>query len=287
MSLSPKTHNELLSGFAAPLVLQLGEGEVSARRLALLAAVAETGSISGAAKRIGMTYKAAWDAVEAMNNLAGQALVSSQHGGQGGGGARLTPLGERIVRTQRRLGEALDAVLEQFRSEDGGLENLSILRSLHMKTSARNALRGTVREVRHGAVNSEVTLHLQGDDYLNVIVTRESAETMGLTPGKPVWALIKASWIILAAPDECLNVVRAQPAVRPHHASSGRRGERRSGAGAGRGQHPGCHRHRGQPGYLGLQSRRACLRSDQVQPHHPGRGRLIHPAGADSFAPVA
>ncbi|MEW6445739.1 MAG: TOBE domain-containing protein [Pseudomonadota bacterium] len=186
--------------------LQLGEGEVSARRLALLAAVAETGSISGAAKRIGMTYKAAWDAVEAMNNLAGQALVSSQHGGQGGGGARLTPLGERIVRTQRRLGEALDAVLEQFRSEDGGLENLSILRSLHMKTSARNALRGTVREVRHGAVNSEVTLHLQGDDYLNVIVTRESAETMGLTPGKPVWALIKASWIILAAPDECLNV---------------------------------------------------------------------------------
>lgn len=120
--------------------------------------------------------------------------------------APLTLLGERILATQRCLSESLDAVLEQFRSEDGGLENLSILKRLHMKTSARNALLGTVREVHHGAVNSEVTLHLQGDDYLNVIVTKESAEAMELTLGKSVWALIKASWIILAAPDECLKV---------------------------------------------------------------------------------
>ena len=78
MSLSPEAHNGLLAmaasltlpNFTAPLVLQLGGGEVSSRRLALLCAVAQTGSISGASKRIGMTYKAAWDAIEAMNNLA-------------------------------------------------------------------------------------------------------------------------------------------------------------------------------------------------------------------------
>jgi len=210
MSLSPEIHNDALTkAFAAPLVLQLGGGEVSARRLALLAGVAETGSISGAARRVGMTYKAAWDAIEAMNNLAGQPLVQSQHGGRHGGGARLTPLGERILVAQRRLERALGAVLEQFR-EGGELEilgeSLSMLRNLYMKTSARNALRGTVEEVRHGAVNSEITLRLQGEDCLHAIITKDSAEAMGLAPGRSAWALVKASWVILAAPDECVRI---------------------------------------------------------------------------------
>ncbi|MFZ5537723.1 MAG: TOBE domain-containing protein [Pseudomonadota bacterium] len=211
MSSSPGQHiAPLAEAFAAPLVLQLGGGEVSARRLALLSAVAEAGSISGAARKVGMTYKAAWDAIEAMNNLAGQPLVQSQHGGKHGGGARLTPLGERILATQRRLERALGAVLEQFRGEDGGLEtmgeSLLMLRSLYMKTSARNALRGTVEEVRHGAVNSEVTLRLQGEDCLHVIVTKESAQALGLGPGKAATAIIKASWVILAAADEGVRV---------------------------------------------------------------------------------
>ena len=206
MTLSPKVHNGWLPCFAAPLVLQLGEGEVSARRLALLSAVAATSSISGAAKQVGMTYKAAWDAIEAINNLAGQPLVQSQHGGSGGGGARLTAFGERIVAAQKRLQEALSSVLEQFEGEDGGLEHLTTLRNLYMKTSARNALRGTIEEVRHGAVNSEITLRLQGEDCLHAIITKDSATSMGLEPGKVATAIVKASWIILAAPDECVKV---------------------------------------------------------------------------------
>ena len=206
MSLSPKAHNEWMPCFAAPLVLQLGEGEVSARRLALLSALAETGSISGAAKRIGMTYKAAWDAIEAINNLAGQPLVQSQHGGSGGGGARLTAFGERIVATQKRLQDALAGVLAQFEGEDGGLEHLTTLRNLYMKTSARNALRGTIEEVRHGAVNSEITLRLQGEDCLHAIITKDSATSMELVPGKVATAIVKASWIVLAAPGECVKV---------------------------------------------------------------------------------
>ncbi|MDM7322468.1 MAG: TOBE domain-containing protein [Gammaproteobacteria bacterium] len=211
MSSSHGQHIDALNeAFTAPLVLQLGGGEVSARRLALLAGVAETGSISGAARHVGMTYKAAWDAIEAMNNLAGQPLVQSQHGGKYGGGARLTPLGKRILATQRRLERVLGAVLEQFRKEDGGLEtmgeSLLMLRSLYMKTSARNALRGTVENVRHGAVNSEITLRLQGEDCLHAIVTKESAQSLRLEPGKVATAIIKASWVILAAPEECIRI---------------------------------------------------------------------------------
>ncbi|MEF3192940.1 MAG: winged helix-turn-helix domain-containing protein [Halothiobacillaceae bacterium] len=116
--------------FLAPVVLRLGDGEVSSRRLALLSAVAEVGSISGAARRIGMTYKAAWDAIEAINNLAGAPLVQTQHGGKDGGGARLTPMGERLLAMHRRLESVVGQVLEGFKGEDDGLENLSMLRGL-------------------------------------------------------------------------------------------------------------------------------------------------------------
>ena len=59
-----------------------------AGRIGLLAQIAESGSISKAAKAIGMSYKAAWDAIDIMNNLAGQPLVERTVGGKGGGGER-------------------------------------------------------------------------------------------------------------------------------------------------------------------------------------------------------
>ena len=75
-----------------------------------------------------------------------------------------------------------------------------------MKTSARNALRGMIEDVRHGAVNSEVTLRLQGDDCLHAIITKDSAHSLGLAPGKEATAIVKASWVILAAPEGCVKV---------------------------------------------------------------------------------
>lgn len=75
-----------------------------------------------------------------------------------------------------------------------------------MRTSARNALRGTVAAVKEGAVNAEVALELAGGDRLYAIVTMESLRGLGIAVGLPAWALIKASWVILAAPDECRKV---------------------------------------------------------------------------------
>lgn len=203
MSLSPEGH---IGSFVAPLHLKLGEGEVSPRRLDLLAAVRQCGSINAAAKQVGMTYKAAWDAVEAMNNLAGQPLVVARHGGRGGGGAELTAAGTWIVEAHERLKCLQEAFMAQLQGDDDIHTALDLLRRLEMKTSARNALHGTIEEVREGAVNSEVTLRLAGDDCLHAIVTRESAHEMGLAAGMPAWALIKASWVILAAPEECVKV---------------------------------------------------------------------------------
>ena len=66
-------------------------------RVELLSAIAAHGSITAAAKAVGISYKGAWDAIEAMNNLAGEPLLERVAGGKGGGGTRLTSRGTQLV----------------------------------------------------------------------------------------------------------------------------------------------------------------------------------------------
>ncbi|UPT57273.1 TOBE domain-containing protein [Dickeya zeae] len=74
-----------------------------------------------------------------------------------------------------------------------------------MSVSARNQLNGTVASVTEGAVNSEVVLTLESGETLTTVITRNSVATLGLVPGKPALALIKAPWVILASADCGLN----------------------------------------------------------------------------------
>lgn len=66
-------------------------------RVELLKGIRETGSISRAAKAMKMSYKAAWDAIDAINNACGCEIVQSRPGGTRGGGSSLTPEGERLL----------------------------------------------------------------------------------------------------------------------------------------------------------------------------------------------
>ncbi len=66
-----------------------------------------------------------------------------------------------------------------------------------MKLSARNTLKGKIVSVKSGVVNSEVTLELPGGAQIVAVVTKESAETLGLVNGKTAYAVIMASSIII------------------------------------------------------------------------------------------
>lgn len=66
-----------------------------------------------------------------------------------------------------------------------------------MKVSARNQFKGTVSEVRPGSVYTEVLIQLKGGDTLDATVTKESAESLAIAPGKDVIAMIKAPHVIL------------------------------------------------------------------------------------------
>jgi molybdopterin-binding protein len=67
-----------------------------------------------------------------------------------------------------------------------------------MKISARNMLKGKVKKLNHGAVNSEVVVELDGGAEVVSIITKTSAEALGLAEGKDVYAVVKASNVMIA-----------------------------------------------------------------------------------------
>jgi molybdopterin-binding protein len=67
-----------------------------------------------------------------------------------------------------------------------------------MKISARNVLKGKVAKVTHGAVNSEVVVQLPGGVEIISIITKKSAKSLTISKGKEVYAVIKASNVMIA-----------------------------------------------------------------------------------------
>lgn len=180
-------------------------------RVRLLEAIAQYGSISKAARHVPLSYKAAWDAVDAMNNLADQPLVERSAGGRAGGGTVLTPHGQRVVALYRAVeGEyqaALDRLSSQMAQAPGGDVQAfqRLLRRMSVRTSARNQFVGTVHTLTEGAVDVEVLVQLDAGLQLAAVVTRASAESLGLVPGAEVMALVKSSSLLLLT-DESLRV---------------------------------------------------------------------------------
>lgn len=174
-------------------------------RLALLETVAEKGSINAAAKALGLTYKAAWEAVDALNNLSEMPLVERVAGGVHGGGTRLTAHGQKVLALFRDIDGEFRRFLEAMgagpASFDRFFDAFRHVRRWRMKTSARNQFVGRVARVTPGAVNSEVVLDIGGGTELVAVVTRESADNLGLAPGVEAHALVKAPWVILTTDD--------------------------------------------------------------------------------------
>jgi molybdopterin-binding protein len=67
-----------------------------------------------------------------------------------------------------------------------------------MKISARNNLKGKVKEVNMGMVNAEIVIELPGGAEITSIITKSSAERLGIEVGKDVTAIVKASNVIVA-----------------------------------------------------------------------------------------
>lgn len=176
-------------------------------RIRLLEEIEKYGSITQAARRVPLSYKAAWEAVDAMNNLADQALVERSTGGRNGGGTRLTEHGRRIIAlyraVEREYQESLDRLATELDSGHSGdvQQFRRVLRRMSLRTSARNQFLCTVSGMREGDVDYEVFLRMEGGAELIAVITRESAEILGLAMGSEVFALVKASSLLILTDD--------------------------------------------------------------------------------------
>lgn len=184
-----------------PMIDLRGAGtSLTPQRARLLQALEAHGSISAAARAVGMSYKGAWDAIAALNQLTSQPLVVAETGGSGGGGARLTDMGRRVLAFHQAL-TALQHRLLAGATDAGNLDHiLERLGHLMLKTSARNQFEGTIHAIQRGAVNSEVILDLDGGDRITAIVTNRSVDDLGLREGGSAIALVKSSFVVLSAP---------------------------------------------------------------------------------------
>ncbi|MCP1375285.1 TOBE domain-containing protein [Dyella lutea] len=186
------------------LSLHAGNRQVAGQdRIELLAAIGESGSISAAARAVGMSYKGAWDAVDAMNNLADEPLVVRAAGGHRGGGTTLTPRGQRLVEAFRVVAaEHARYVARLGALDEASSRDLQLMRRFALRTSARNQLAGTVVALEPGEVNDLVGLRLPGGQTLQVTITRASTEELALTVGAEAIALIKAPAVTLVPADD-------------------------------------------------------------------------------------
>lgn len=173
-------------------------------RIRLLEAIERYGSISRAAKAVPLSYKAAWDAVDAMNNAAEEPLVQRSTGGRHGGGTVLTEYGRRLVAMYRAVEQEYQAALDRLAGQLGESGSLDVrqfqnmLRRMSVRTSARNQFTGTVSAMHEGSAGFEVRLRLDESNELTAAITQESAETLGLKIGAEVHALVKATAVALS-----------------------------------------------------------------------------------------
>ena len=172
---------------------------VGLERIALLEAVAGLGSISAAAKHVGLSYKGAWDGIQALNNLFDAPLVSAAPGGRSGGTTEVTPRGQAVIRAFRAAEREVGAAFARLEADLSG--DAEPLWSLGLRTSARNALRGVVTAIEGDGVTAVLTLALGGDLFLHASVTQRSVEDLGLAPGRPAIALVKSSFVRIAEGD--------------------------------------------------------------------------------------
>ena len=184
--------------------------ESTDKRIDILRRIGEAGSISEAARRAGVSYKAAWQAVETLGNLAGTRLVDKAVGGSGGGGAVLTPAGQRVLEAAALLDQARAGVLALLAPGPRGQPGAPGLAAMALRTSMRNQFPCVVNTLRSTGGLVRVGLELPGGGLIFSRITRESAQLLQLEQGRQVLALCKATAVLVAlhvGPAEAQNLV--------------------------------------------------------------------------------
>jgi len=176
----------------------LGKPFLLEKRIDLLHAIEEHGSISKAAKAVPMSYKSAWEAVDTMNSLSPEPIVSRETGGKDGGGTTITAYGQQLLENYAVLKKEhtrfLASLSELTDIESGAFKTIG---RLAMQISARNQIQAKVVSVECENVNAKIHLKLKSGQELLSVITREAVESLHIEEKQTIIAIFKSTAVLL------------------------------------------------------------------------------------------
>ena len=177
-----------------------GKSFLGPGRIELLHMIEKTGSINAAAKEMKMSYKAAWERINSMNELADQPIIQRQTGGKGGGGTTLTSYAHELIKTYERLDELHRQFINRF-SEAGDNPKLlaNILNRTFLTTSARNQIPSVISDIEFHDLSTVVSILLSGETKIFSTITSKSVTSMNLHVSSDIYAIIKSSDIKISS----------------------------------------------------------------------------------------
>ena len=177
----------------------LGQPFLLEKRIELLRAIEQHGSISKAAKAVPMSYKSAWEAVDTMNALSPEPIVSRETGGKDGGGTTVTAYGKQLLENYAILKEEHTRFLERLSEltdvQSGAFKTIG---RLAMQISARNQIQAKVVSVEAQDLKAKIVLKLKSGKELTSIITNEALESLHIEKDQTVIAIFKSNAVILS-----------------------------------------------------------------------------------------
>lgn len=169
------------------------------KRITLLEAIERVGSINKAAKEVPMSYKSAWEAVYRISNLCPSPVVTKETGGQGGGGATLTPYGKNLIRTYTFIKEENRKFLEKLTQiTDFKTGALTSLKRISVEISARNQIQGIIDAITTDGVNASILIRIKSDTSIQSVITHQAYLSLNLKEGDEITAIFKSSSVLLS-----------------------------------------------------------------------------------------
>lgn len=173
---------------------------VDPKRIALLREIAQCGSINQAAKNAKVSYKSAWDHLQAMNQISPKPLLERSTGGKNGGGTQLTGYAYRLLQLYDLLSQTQQKAFAILQDENIPLTNLvNATAHFSLQSSARNQLFGKVKIIEKQNAQVMVGIDIAGlSQLIYACITEKSAVRLQLVLNQEIMLMFKAPWLNLS-----------------------------------------------------------------------------------------
>jgi molybdate transport system regulatory protein len=161
----------------------------------LLRRISEKGSLTVAAKLVGISYRNAWGRIKKLESNYGFRILDTKVGGVKGGSARLTPRGMALFKEFRHMRKYLFNAMDE--SESAG--------NVRYKLSARNIFPVKVVSIARGDITSSIKMASGSPVDFTSIISNEAVDDLDLKEGDNVQAIVKSTEVMIAKPTKPLR----------------------------------------------------------------------------------